>query len=87
MSYCKPVIATRVGGIPELIEDEETGLLVRPGDAGALADKIEKLLGSPDSGREMGGRAAQRVRELFTWEKVADRLRKVYGRVLSEEKG
>jgi D-inositol-3-phosphate glycosyltransferase len=82
-----PVIGTRVGGIPELIEDEETGFLVKPGDEGALADKIEKLIESPDAGREMGWRAAQRVRELFTWEKVADRLMQVYGRVLTEGKG
>ena len=81
-----PTIGTWVGGIPELIEDEQTGFLVKPRDEEALADKIEDLLRNPEAGREMGWKAAKRVRELFTWEKVADRLLRVYARVLTGEK-
>ncbi len=80
-----PVIGTRVGGIPELIVDGQTGFLTEPRDEAALAEKMENLLQDPEGGREMGRRAAERVRELFTWEKVVDRLMPVYKRVLNGE--
>jgi D-inositol-3-phosphate glycosyltransferase len=82
-----PTIATRVGGIPELIEDEQTGFLIPPRNEDILAEKIERLLQDPDGGREIGYQAAQRVRDLFTWEKVTDRLIRVYRKVLSAVKG
>jgi glycosyltransferase involved in cell wall biosynthesis len=49
-----PVIATRVGGIPEIISDGETGLLVSPGDATQLAGAIEFLADNPDARARMG---------------------------------
>ena len=82
-----PVVATRVGGIPELIEDGKTGFLVEPRDEAALADRIERVLGDPGEAKEIGPRAAARVRELFTWEKVGDRLLRVYRGVLDAAQG
>lgn len=71
-----PVVATRVGGIPEVVVDGETGVLVEPADVEALADAIEDLLADDEARRTMGeaGRAraaatfsrAQQIRELAT---------------------
>ena len=60
-----PVVATRLSGIPELVVDGETGLLVPPRDAGALADAIEVLLRDPARGRVLGRKGRQRVQAMF----------------------
>ena len=56
-----PVIASRVGGIPAVISHEQTGLLVPPGNAGALADAIRRLLDRPDWARQLGLAAGRSV--------------------------
>jgi len=56
-----PVVATRVGGIPELVEDGRTGILVRPGDQQGLAEALVDLLKNDRQRREMGTRARQRI--------------------------
>src|SRR5262249_53237481 len=50
-----PVISTRISGIPELVEDGVTGLLVPPSDPVALADALERLADDPQLGRRLGG--------------------------------
>ena len=75
-------VATRVGGIPELSQDGVTGFLTQPGNEADLAEKIQLLLSDEKLRLEMGERASQRVQQHFTWEKVADRLQKVYAHVL-----
>ncbi len=77
-----PTVSTRVGGIPELVEGE-SGMLVPPGDPEALSRAVSRLLEDESLRRSMGEKAARRVRENFTWEKVADRLYGVYRRVLA----
>ncbi len=79
-----PVVATRVGGMPELCLHEETGFLVRAGNERELAEKMGTLLEDESLRRKMGARAAQRVREYFTWDRVVDRLMKAYARLLPE---
>jgi len=65
---CKlPVVASRVGGIPELIRDGETGLLVEPDDAAALAQALRTLLSEPLPARALGERLAERVAAEFSW--------------------
>ena len=54
MRFAKPVIGCRVGGIPEIVEDGRSGLLVAPGDAAALAKAIRDLLDSPERRATMG---------------------------------
>jgi starch synthase len=69
-----PCVGTRVEAIPEIVRDGETGLLVPPGDAGALADALERLLRDPERARAMGARGRARVAERFLWSHVAERL-------------
>lgn len=61
-----PVIATRVGDVPNMVEDGETGLLVEPHDVDALAAALRKLAESPALRREMGTRARERAEALFS---------------------
>ncbi len=61
----RPVVATRVGGAPEIVEDGRTGLLVSPGDPAALADAIATVLADRDRARAFGEAARRRARERF----------------------
>ncbi len=70
-----PVVATRVGGIPEMIEDGKTGLLVEADDAQGLAEGIRRLLADEDLRESMGKSAKARATELFSWDRVASDLR------------
>ncbi|MFC5477625.1 glycosyltransferase family 4 protein [Massilia suwonensis] len=72
-SCALPVVASRVGGIPELIQDGATGLLVEPDDAQALARALQTLLDDPALARGLGERLAARVAADFSW--TSTRLR------------
>lgn len=72
-SCALPVVASRVGGIPELIHDGATGLLVEPDDAAALAQALRTLLNDPALARGLGERLAERVAADFSW--TSTRLR------------
>jgi glycosyltransferase involved in cell wall biosynthesis len=81
MACGKPVVATTAGGIPEVVEDGVTGLLVPPRDHEAMADAIVRLLTDADLRREMGVAGLAAARERFSVERmVLDTLR-VYQRV------
>lgn len=86
MACGTPVVATTAGAFPEVIDDGETGVLVRPANAGALADAIERLLADPARCRAMGAAGARRVASRFTWTQCAARTAAVYERVLSERR-
>lgn len=73
-----PVVGTRVGGIPELVLDGETGLVVDPEDPAALAAALETLAASMERRREMGRRGRKRVAEHFSAEGVARRTVGLY---------
>lgn len=66
-SFGRPVIATRVGGLPEIVQNGETGLIVDPEDAEGLARGILQLLDHPDLAKQMGIAARRRVEEQFNW--------------------
>jgi glycosyltransferase involved in cell wall biosynthesis len=83
-----PVIATAVGGIPEIIDDGRTGhLIAAPPRSEALAEKLASLLGDEDQRRATGERAHARFTERFTAQIWAKRLREVYEEVLEERRG
>jgi spore coat protein SA len=73
-----PVVASRVGGMPEIIVDGETGLLTPAGDADALAEAIVALLDDGALRRRMGGAGRERAIGSYSWESVADALLRVY---------
>jgi glycosyltransferase involved in cell wall biosynthesis len=73
-----PVIATRGGGIPEIVQDWETGLLTERGDSEGLAGAIMGLLDNDGLRESMGRRGRKRAMELFSWEKISERLLSVY---------
>jgi len=75
----KPVVATRVGGIPELIEDGETGFLVARGDTAQIADRILKLLASTDLRRRLGEAGRRVAHAKFDLKKNVAQLLQLYG--------
>lgn len=79
----KPVIGAAVGGIPEVIRDGQTGLLVPFGDVAALAAAIRRLIEAPDRARQLGQAGRELVLREYTWERTTDALTRVYADVLS----
>jgi len=75
-----PVVSTTVSGIPELVEDGVSGLLVAPGDADALADALERLLIDPDLRRSLGQAGRRRVLEQFDVDRSAAQLAALFAR-------
>jgi glycosyltransferase involved in cell wall biosynthesis len=73
-----PVVATRVGGVPDIVIDGEQGVLVAPGDAGALAAALGELLGDPARREAMGARARERQREEFDLDVMVGRVQELY---------
>jgi glycosyltransferase involved in cell wall biosynthesis len=71
MASGTPVVATAVGGIPEIVVDGDCGLLVEPGSAAAIAGAVNHLLDRPVLRRRMGRRARRLVEERFTWDVIA----------------
>jgi glycosyltransferase involved in cell wall biosynthesis len=78
MAAGKPVVATNGGGVPEIIDDGQTGFLVPMDDAPALAEAICRVLADPEQAKAMGARARQRVMDHFTVEETARRVQAVY---------
>lgn len=78
MSFGLPVVATRVGGIPELVRDGVDGLLVAPGDVEALATAIERVAGDAGLRARMGRSARARVAEHYCDSVVLPRLEALY---------
>jgi glycosyltransferase involved in cell wall biosynthesis len=78
-----PVIATRVGGTPEAVEDGNTGLLVPPADLGALIRAMTFLLDNPQSMRRMGEEGRRRVLSRFSVERMIQETESLYFKLLS----
>ena len=74
----KPVIASKVGGLMDLVIEEVTGLLFKPGDVTELAESILLLLDTQEKAEDMGLKGRQFVKENFSIEKVVEKLEKVY---------
>jgi len=82
MAAGKAVIASRTGGVPEIVTDGETGLLVAPGDAGALAGALRRLAGDGALRERLEAGGRERVKG-FAWEAVAGSYRQIYESALA----
>src|SRR4029077_9295197 len=79
LASCKPVIGTRVGGIPELINDGQTGFLVDRGDIRSMAKKILDLLNAPEQRKKMGMKGRESVEAKFDHRRNVSKLIELYG--------
>ncbi len=73
----RPVVASRIGGIPHFVHHRENGLLVAPGDPVDLADRITQILLDPEQGQRMGETGRERVRIHHNWDELTARTGKV----------
>ena len=83
MASARAVVATNVGGLPEIIEDGVNGLLVPPRDPEALALAITRLIETPELRKQLGLAARARVEQKFTWEQVATETTRAYERAIA----
>jgi glycosyltransferase involved in cell wall biosynthesis len=77
----RAVVAHRIGALPELIEDGVSGLLASPESEGELADRMERLLSSPEEAEKMGLAGRQRLETHFSRQKWVDRIAKIYSKL------
>jgi glycosyltransferase involved in cell wall biosynthesis len=78
MAAALPVVASRIGGIPEVVVDGETGILVPPADAEALARALHSLLADPERAEIFGQKGRERAREFFDFDDYIKRLERFY---------
>jgi glycosyltransferase involved in cell wall biosynthesis len=83
MAFGKPVVASAVPGIMDMVEDERSALLVPPGNPIALADAIRRILEDESLGRRLGAAAAGVAKERFTRTRMCDETLRYFGRVLA----
>jgi len=82
MAAGKPVVCSRIGGLPEIVDDDVAGLLFKPGDARDLAEKIRYLWDRPDLCRKMGQAGREKVLREYSLQRHYDRLMAAYERAL-----
>lgn len=86
MAFQKPVIATKVGGVPEVVVDGETGVLVPARDASALAEAMLTLLSSPERARAMGIAGRARVEAHFSSDVILRQIEELYDELVAQKK-
>jgi glycosyltransferase involved in cell wall biosynthesis len=87
MACGRPVVATRVGGIPEIVTDGEDGFLIDPGNAAdEAAARIASLAADPATGARMAARAAETVRKRFTMDVMAGQVAALYSSLVAESR-
>ena len=87
MGSALPVVSTRVGGIPEAVEDGKTGILVEPGDVECLAAAMRALAEDPELRARMGAAGLARVREKFSLEGFFAKFRRIWFEAAGQEPG
>ena len=86
MACERPVVASAVGGIQEVVVPDVTGYLVPPADPKALADSLNRVLHDRDMARRMGQAGRRRVEDHFSWTSIAKKTRNMYEELLDEWK-
>ncbi|HEV8200439.1 MAG TPA: glycosyltransferase, partial [Candidatus Polarisedimenticolia bacterium] len=82
MFHGHPILATRAGGVPEVVVEGETGFLIPPGDIAGFAARLEAMAREPERFREMGTRGRARAEALFSADRIVGQYLEVYRRVL-----
>jgi glycosyltransferase involved in cell wall biosynthesis len=77
MAFGKPMVVTNVGGMPDLVDHNETGLIVPPGDAGALSEAMRVFIENPQARATMGNAALSKS-EKFKAKSVVPRIERIY---------
>jgi glycosyltransferase involved in cell wall biosynthesis len=85
MAAGKPVVGTNVGGIPEIIEDGVTGLLVAPGSPDELAEAITKILKNPELAQRMGAAGRESAMARFSSERYVTQIQQIYRELIEKE--
>ena len=80
----RPIVASRVGGLSEVVIHQQTGLLVEPEDSKGFAEAIEFLLDHPETATQIGQAARQRAQQLFSWEQCVDDYDTLYQKLVRE---
>lgn len=83
MGMGKPLVATRIGGTPDLVEEGSTAILVPPGDANALADAMQRLIDDPELRQRMASAALARI-HLLQAKTIVPRIEQIYSELLSK---
>jgi glycogen(starch) synthase len=83
----RPIVATRVGGLPEVVVHGETGLLVESENSDALAEASLFLLNNPETARKLGGAARDRAQKLFNWERHVNAYDALYRNLTQANNG
>jgi glycosyltransferase involved in cell wall biosynthesis len=78
MACAKPVVATRTGGLPEVVDDGKTGILVKFGLVDGLAQSVIEIMEDSAKSKEMGRLGREKVLRMFTWKGVVERITSVY---------
>lgn len=84
MYYSKPVIATKKGGIPLAVKENETGLFVNPRNATDIAEKVNLIFSDQEKAKKMGESAKKIIEEKFTWEKIAEKFINIYQQTIMQ---
>jgi glycosyltransferase involved in cell wall biosynthesis len=87
MAMSKPVVATAVGGVPEVVPDGEAGFLVPPGDTESMANRIIQLIEDPVLRETMGRKGRERVLRHYDMRVIARRWEEIYDRLLQNQSG
>jgi glycosyltransferase involved in cell wall biosynthesis len=85
MSIGLPVIASRVAGIPEMIVDGETGILIPPGNIEVIGDEIKRLMSNPSLRKSLGEKGRERVLKEFPKGKMLGQVRELYASIINEK--
>ena len=84
MFHRHPVLATRAGGVPEVVLDGETGFLLPPGDIDGFVERLDAIVADPERFREMGEKGYQRARSLFSSDRIVDQYLDHYRQVIAQ---
>jgi glycosyltransferase involved in cell wall biosynthesis len=79
-------VASRVGGIVDVIKDEETGLLVREKDPEAIAKAVLRLLENPDFAQRLGEQGCAHAADYFNWDRIIDQYESIYRKCLLSDR-